>query len=724
MKTFSHRILAMFLTLLIFCSVLYVDIPKVKCFNSLGAAASLTYYVCKNIPGYDEAIAQGKQSVKEAIEQEVDLLLNSESGKKVKALLKSAAKGVKDTYKATRVIIDSCVSNAKEAFNTTEGSFLNKVVAASGVTVDTVGEAFSDTVYCLQTGGNAVTSLGIAAMNSAMDRVEDSQARTTVTTSAMNILDTYVYKGKLGTNTDKNIRLTAAAWLVSREIFYLKEKGYSDLAIIGTMCNAFSESGFDPYMIQGNGEDKFNEFTMASALTLKIDGDKDPWSIVGTNQSDIDKLLTDGQRVNHRINVAPTSGIGLFQFTDCSNSKPNYGQFLKGYRRSCAINNFAKTTTTDPFTCVLECGTYDYWVPPTNVDNTTTDTISNEDGTTTTIDFNSDIIKQPCEKSTANNKIAMASDAYQIGYFTEEDGPNCWLITESGKQYMEAKGLGDLAGYTFEDFKNFQGTGNFSEDCRKAVTLFLLGEERPASTQNDYGTVDRTVNTRTNQDVISAICEIGGFNGEAGLDLSTIIDSPNYDTSILDKDDVLNGTGAYAHLRALAQSGYYTADELSQSCSGFETNVESELLALADRSYMTNKELYNLVAWENQVETTSFENTLVLMGRKLTLWIGILILVWSVLFYLAYWFDRVNTMFYIDLLGILSLKRLQATDAAENSTYNLSKEELGNKNVRIVAHRDVIKISIIGITLGTMFVTGTIFKILHSLMMWLYNFLT
>ena len=139
---------------------------------------------------------------------------------------------------------------------------------------------------------------------------------------------------------------------------------------------------------------------------------------------------------------------------------------------------------------------------------------------------------------------------------------------------------------------------------------------------------------------------------------------------------------------------------------------------------MTNKELYNLVAWENQVETTSFENTLVLMGRKLTLWIGILILVWSVLFYLAYWFDRVNTMFYIDLLGILSLKRLQATDAAENSTYNLSKEELGNKNVRIVAHRDVIKISIIGITLGTMFVTGTIFKILHSLMMWLYNFLT
>ena len=721
MKGICKRLIAIVLTLLMFCSVLYIDTPTVKCINSNGLIASLVNYICQNVPGYQDRTPETKQKIR----QQIEIMLNTSEGNKVLELVKSVGSGKTNISQASEVLINNCVSKVKS--DSKENDMFSKALSATGISVDTLGNIMKISIESMKNGDfDAFISNG----GSSADNLAESQEKTNVMSQAMSILDSYVYKGQLGVadglgQNTSNTRLYAATWLVCKEIEALKIKGYSDLAIIGAMCNAFAESGLDPYMIQGNGGDKFNEFIKSNtSLSLKIDGNKDPWSIVNTSQSDVNSLLTDGQRVNHRVNVAPTGGIGLFQFTDCSNSKPSYGQFVKGYRRSYAIYKFSETTTMDPWTCVLECGTYDYWVPPANVDSNNTETIYGEDGSQSVITDNNNMSDKLCEKSTANNKISIASAEYQIGFFTEDDGPNCWLITGNGKSYMESKGLGDLTELTFNDFKNYQGTGNFSEDCRKAVTLFLLGVERPATTQGNYDSVDRTVNARCNQDLITAICEIGGLNGKEGLNLSVISDAPDYNASVLSKDDVLNGTGVYSHLRALAQSGYYTADELSQSCSGFEANVESELLALADRSYMTNKELYNLVAWENQVETTSFENTLVLMGRKLTLWIGILILVWSVLFYLAYWFDRVNTMFYIDLLGILSLKRLQATDAAENSTYNLSKEELGNKNVRIVAHRDVIKISIIGITLGTMFVTGTIFKILHSLMMWLYNFLT
>ena len=254
--------------------------------------------------------------------------------------------------------------------------------------------------------------------------------------------------------------------------------------------------------------------------------------------------------------------------------------------------------------------------------------------------------------------------------------------------------------------------------------LFLLGVERPGATAVGYDGITGALNERCDADVITAVSKIGGFNGYEGLNLDAIAYNSTFNTNGFSYENILNGTGTYTHLRALAQSGYYTSSELSQSCAGFEDNVESELLALADRSYMTRKELYNLIAWEDQVRTTSLESNLIMLGRQITLWTGIMIMVWSVLFYLAYWLDRLNTMFYLDFVGILSFKKLQASDAPENSTYNLTKEELGNKNTRIVVHKDVIKICIMGVVVGTVFATGSVFDILRGFFMWLYNFLS
>ena len=698
------RIISFVLALLMLSSVCYVDAPTAKAVNETAQIESFLTWYTNSYRGSTTALEQELVSVNQLMSANLMTDLNE--------IMAGAAQGNYADYDEITSAVENIIEIEKDRQS---GEFTTTLPTGDWNVLKRI-MVKSVTVY--DNGGSIPGLVEVDTPTTGRDTLAKQQEMANVMTEAKRILNEYIYKGTLGSGD----QLDAAAWVVCQEINALKAKGFSDLAIIGAMCNMKSESGFDPYMIQDGMAYAFNEFVMTSSdIMLKLNGE-DPFAKY-SDKTKIEAELQSAGRVNFTVSQAPTKGIGLFQFTDCSTNMPRYYDLMSGYRRSCAINEFLKCTE-DPWTCILECGSYNYWISPENVDNSKTDTIVQEDGSTTTFTYNEDYESTTCTKSENLNTIAIAGPDIQIGFFAELDGPRCWLFSDFGKGYFQLYGKPEYADFTFNDYKTFQGSGNPATDAKDATLLFLLGVERPGKTSKGYDAITDVLNVRFNPNVVTAISKIGGFNGYTGLNLEAIAYNSSFNSNGLSYESMLNGTADYTHLKSLAQSGYYTSSELSQACSSFEDNVESELLTLADRSYMTRKELYNLVAWEEQVNTTSLENNLIMLGRQITLWTGIMLLVWSVLFYLAYWLDRLNTMFYLDFVGILTFKRLQASDAPENSTYNLTKEELGNKKVRIVVHRDVIKICILSITVGTIFATGSIFNILRGLFMWFWNFLS
>ena len=266
-------------------------------------------------------------------------------------------------------------------------------------------------VAVYRNGGTIPGLTGTNQSSTSGGTVEQQQEIANVMQEAKDILAQYVY-----TDLGSGDQLDAAAWVVCQEINAMKAKGFSDLAIIGAMCNMETESGFDPYMIQDGIRYAFDEFIMTSSdIMLKLDG-KNP--LESTTKEEIESKITSADRINFTVTYAPTKGIGLFQFTDCSTTdRPTYSQLMTGYRRSCAINEFMKFTE-DPWTCILGCGNYNYWISPVNIDNSTTGTSTNEDGSTNTFEYNVAYEGKSCNRSESLTTIPLAAADVQIGFFT------------------------------------------------------------------------------------------------------------------------------------------------------------------------------------------------------------------------------------------------------------------------------------------------------------------
>ena len=202
-----------------------------------------------------------------------------------------------------------------------------------------------------------------------------------------------------------------------------------------------------------------------------------------------------------------------------------------------------------------------------------------------------------------------------------------------------------------------------------------------------------------------------------GVDPKSALMETEYGGGIYSSDNL------QSHNAALAQSGYLNESQAADYMVQAEGTISEELIDMAKRAYLNQKELSSLIEWENEVKVNSFENVLVLTGRRIVIFLGILLMVWSLLFYLAYWFDTLNNVVYMDLVGKLSFGHLCIADVAEHSTY-FNKEEPGQKKkTLLIHHRDAFMISALGFAISTFFVTGLIFKWLYAIVMKIYSFL-
>ena len=159
-------------------------------------------------------------------------------------------------------------------------------------------------------------------------------------------------------------------------------------------------------------------------------------------------------------------------------------------------------------------------------------------------------------------------------------------------------------------------------------------------------------------------------------------------------------------------AGIWTEEELS---SFVKLNDEDDLIPLLDgaiRSMLTQSDVESLANWERNVNNNTSDSGAIHYLRIFVMFMGIILIVWSVFIYLSYWFDRINNFADVDLLGILTFNKLHISDTEEECTFHL--KTLGKTDKKTVNHKAICTVSITGICFGTLIVSGVLYRLLNS----------
>lgn len=169
--------------------------------------------------------------------------------------------------------------------------------------------------------------------------------------------------------------------------------------------------------------------------------------------------------------------------------------------------------------------------------------------------------------------------------------------------------------------------------------------------------------------------------------------------------------------------GYCGENEISQYCMLSEANIDAQYIEYAKRDSLTSKETGVLSDWEMNVDMGEESNGLIGFLRQMTQLFGILFTVWMILIYLAYWWDRLNTFIDLDLLGILTFKKLVISPDESECTFSVSNNSSAGGEARTVNHKTLLKICITGLAFGCLIISGTFYKILSIIIFKITSFL-
>lgn len=155
----------------------------------------------------------------------------------------------------------------------------------------------------------------------------------------------------------------------------------------------------------------------------------------------------------------------------------------------------------------------------------------------------------------------------------------------------------------------------------------------------------------------------------------------------------------------------YENDELISSyCKLMETDLES-ILADVNRDNLTGDQLDSLNTWEDTIADSSKSGGVLYWIRVVTMWIGILLVVWAVLLYVGFWFDRANNFIDISVVTILTLGMLATSETDEEYTYG-NKD---SKGIKTINNKILLKICICSIIVGVLIISGLLYTIIAKL---------
>lgn len=146
--------------------------------------------------------------------------------------------------------------------------------------------------------------------------------------------------------------------------------------------------------------------------------------------------------------------------------------------------------------------------------------------------------------------------------------------------------------------------------------------------------------------------------------------------------------------------------------SGKVYELSENSIPLADLELFTDSELRGVTEWKNNIEYNKSKgiNSII---RVLVLFTGILFLVWVILIYLSYWYDRINELLDIELLPKITGGRLRVAPEEDKCTFNPKEMLLGHQQT--VNHRMILVICFTGILFGVLIISGKIYDCLSYL---------
>lgn len=157
--------------------------------------------------------------------------------------------------------------------------------------------------------------------------------------------------------------------------------------------------------------------------------------------------------------------------------------------------------------------------------------------------------------------------------------------------------------------------------------------------------------------------------------------------------------------------GYFDNLDMSVYQALTETNLEEQLLQGAKDSNLGQKDLEGLTDWERNHGANKRENGYIATLRWLVSFVGILMTLWALLVYLAFWFDHINSFFYLDVLHLLTFGALHICPPGEKPTFSLGKKV----QTRTVSHYQILSICLTAMLFGALLISGTFYQAVSSL---------
>lgn len=180
------------------------------------------------------------------------------------------------------------------------------------------------------------------------------------------------------------------------------------------------------------------------------------------------------------------------------------------------------------------------------------------------------------------------------------------------------------------------------------------------------------------------------------------------------------GTSAEANKTDNSQAtalpdGFYSEEALSS----FTKLVEPELtdqVANSDKSVLTQEETEGLSDWQMNVERSREHKGIATLINYVLTVIGVLLIIWGAIFYMAYWFDMINPFVDLDLVSRLSFGRFTASHELDGScTWSLTKHKEGmGTRQQTINSKVALFISVCAIAIGVLIISGGLYRVVRS----------
>lgn len=163
----------------------------------------------------------------------------------------------------------------------------------------------------------------------------------------------------------------------------------------------------------------------------------------------------------------------------------------------------------------------------------------------------------------------------------------------------------------------------------------------------------------------------------------------------------------------LVKNGYWEESQLMEYNRLTEQNIQAEYLDKATKENLNGNELSSVVNWKSNANKLEEENKVVKVMRKIVMFMGIILTVWSILLYCAYWLDRFNNFIDIDFVALLTFNKLRISDDEAECTFKMGKAL--SKGTKTVNHVSILEICILSIAFAVLMITGVLFKLIVML---------